>query len=67
MRAYERIGKIYMARQQYKLALGFFQQGLILAQSLNYKQDDFLAYIQEANTRMEGGEIQEEVSPWSIG
>ena len=59
MRVYERIGQIYMARQQYELALGFFQQGLILARSLNYRQNDFLAYIQKINTRIEGGEIQE--------
>lgn len=58
MRAYEKIAQIYMARQQYELALGFFRQGLILARSLNYRQDDFLAYIQKINTRIEGGEVQ---------
>ncbi|MGP0129294.1 MAG: tetratricopeptide repeat protein [cyanobacterium endosymbiont of Rhopalodia musculus] len=63
MRAYERIGKIYMVSQQYKLALDFFKKGLILAQSLNYKQNDFLAYIRRANTRIEREENQKEVSP----
>ncbi len=63
MRVYERIGQIYMESEQYELALEFFQQGLILAQSLNYKQDDFLAYIQETNTKMKGGEIEEEIIP----
>lgn len=63
MRVYEKIGQIYMVSQQYELALEFFKKGLILAQSLNYKQNDFLAYIQKANTRIEGGKIKKEVSP----
>ncbi|XHU95636.1 MAG: tetratricopeptide repeat protein [cyanobacterium endosymbiont of Rhopalodia gibba] len=63
MRVYERIGQIYMVSQQYELALDFFKKGLILAKSLNYKQNDFLAYIRKVNTRMEGKEIKKEVSP----
>ncbi|XLQ11342.1 MAG: tetratricopeptide repeat protein [cyanobacterium endosymbiont of Epithemia adnata isolate EadnSB Bon19] len=63
MRVYEKIGQIYMVSQQYEVALEFFKKGLILAQSLNYKQNDFLAYIQKANTRIEGGKIKKEVSP----
>ncbi|XTZ19707.1 MAG: hypothetical protein ACQZ3M_08070, partial [cyanobacterium endosymbiont of Rhopalodia fuxianensis] len=67
MRVYERIGQIYMVSQQYELALEFFRKGLILAKSLNYKQNDFLAYIRKVNTRMEGKEIKKEVSPLPKG
>ncbi|YAI81732.1 MAG: tetratricopeptide repeat protein [cyanobacterium endosymbiont of Rhopalodia sterrenbergii] len=63
MRVYEKIGQIYMVSQQYELALDFFKKGLILAQSLNYKQNYFLDYIRKANTRIEGEEIKKEVSP----
>jgi tetratricopeptide (TPR) repeat protein len=63
MIVYEKIGQIYMVSQQYELALEFFKKGLILAQSLNYKQNDFLAYIRKANTKIEGGKIQKAVSP----
>ncbi|WP_267382893.1 tetratricopeptide repeat protein [Cyanobacterium sp. uoEpiScrs1] len=62
MKAYERIGHIYMVNQQYELALGFFRKGLIIAQAINYKQNNFLVNIQKANTIIEGGEIDEEVN-----
>ena len=63
MRTYEKIGQIYLENQQYEQALAFFEQGLILAQSLNYKQDDFLSYIAQVNKKMRG-EVGEEVLPY---
>ena len=54
MKTYERIGQIYLENQQYQQALAFFEQGLVLAQSLNHKQDDFVSYISQVNQKMQG-------------
>ncbi len=52
MRVYDKVGEIYLEKQQYQLALSAFQEGLILARSLNHNQDHFLAQIQKVNQGM---------------
>ncbi|MGK7941661.1 MAG: tetratricopeptide repeat protein [Crocosphaera sp.] len=51
MKAYDKIGKIYLKQKQYDTALSAFQEGLILARSLNHNQEHFLAQIQKVNRR----------------
>lgn len=53
MKTYDKIGEIYLEKQQYQQALEAFQQGLILARSINYKQDHFLAQLQKVNQGMQ--------------
>jgi tetratricopeptide (TPR) repeat protein len=57
MRVYDKIGEIYLERKQYQPALEAFQQGFILARSLNYKQDHFLSQIQRVNQGIQEKEI----------
>ncbi len=49
MRVYDKIGEIYLENEQYEPALSAFQEGLILARSLNHNQEHFLAQIQKVN------------------
>lgn len=66
MRVYDKIGEIYLERKQYQPALEAFQQGFILARSLNYKQDHFLSQIQRVNQGIQEKDIpnvEEEFAP----
>jgi tetratricopeptide (TPR) repeat protein len=49
MNAYDTLGQIYLARKEYPQAVAAFQQGLALAQQLNYQQDHFAKQIEQAN------------------
>jgi tetratricopeptide (TPR) repeat protein len=48
MNAYDTIGQIHIARQEYPQAVTAFQQGLTLAQQLNYQQAHFTQQIEQA-------------------
>ena len=52
MKVYDKIGEIYLENEQYEPALFAFQEGLILARSLNHNQEHFLAQIQKVNEGM---------------
>ena len=52
MKVYDKIGEIYLENEQYEPALFAFQEGLILARSLNHNQGHFLAQIQKVNEGM---------------
>jgi tetratricopeptide (TPR) repeat protein len=49
MNTYERIGNIYSKQGNYNQALAAFQQGLIIAKSLNYRVDYFTNKINQIN------------------
>lgn len=57
MKAYDKIGEIYLKQKQYDPALSAFQEGLILARSLNHDQAHFLAQIQKVNRRRQKDSI----------
>ncbi|WP_446717983.1 tetratricopeptide repeat protein [Crocosphaera sp. Alani8] len=61
MRVYDKIGEIYLEQQQYEPALSAFQEGLILARSLNHNQEHFLAQIQKVNQGMTQGNQQQQI------
>ncbi|MDJ0731868.1 MAG: hypothetical protein QNJ33_17950 [Crocosphaera sp.] len=61
MRVYDKIGKIYLKNKQYEPALSAFQEGLILARSLNHNQEHFLAQIQKVNEGMNQGIPEQEI------
>ncbi|WP_009547712.1 tetratricopeptide repeat protein [Crocosphaera subtropica] len=66
MRVYDKIGEIYLGKQLYQPALTAFQEGLILARSLNHNQDHFLAQIQKVNQGMQEQappQVEEELPP----
>ena len=48
MNAYDNIGQIHIARQEYSQAVAAFQQGLTLAQQLKYQQVYFTQQIEQA-------------------
>lgn len=48
MNAYDTLGQIHVARKEYPQAVAAFQQGLALAQQLNYQQDHFAKQIEQA-------------------
>ncbi|GBF81982.1 tetratricopeptide repeat protein [Aphanothece sacrum] len=56
MKVYDQVGQIYFKREQYPQALASFQQGLVLAKAINYKQDYFISKIQEVNQKMTASE-----------
>ncbi len=53
MKAYDKVGEIYLKQKQYETALSAFQEGLILARSLNHDQGHFLAQIQKVNSSIQ--------------
>ena len=63
MRVYDKIGEIYLENEQYEPALSAFQEGLILARSLNHNQEHFLSQIQKVNQGMNQGIEEEEETP----
>ncbi len=66
MKVYDKIGEIYLDKQLYDPALAAFQEGLILARSLNHNQGHFLAQIQKVNQGMQEQTpppVQEELPP----
>ncbi|MEA5510460.1 hypothetical protein VB715_11855 [Crocosphaera sp. UHCC 0190] len=60
MKTYDKIGEIYLGKQQYQKALQAFQQGLILARSINYKQEHFLAQLQKVDEGMQGKLVRDQ-------
>ncbi|MGK7880019.1 MAG: tetratricopeptide repeat protein [Crocosphaera sp.] len=63
MKVYDKIGEIYLGKEQYEPALFAFQEGLILARSLNHNQGHFLAQIQKVNQGMNPVIEEEEEIP----
>lgn len=66
MKVYDKIGEIYLDKQLYEPALSAFQEGLILARSLNHNQDHFLTQIQKVNQGMQQQappEVEEALPP----
>ncbi|WP_107670177.1 lipopolysaccharide assembly protein LapB [Cyanothece sp. BG0011] len=66
MKVYDKIGEIYLDKEQYQPALSAFQEGLILARSLNHNQDHFLTQIQKVNQGMQQQappEVEEALPP----
>ncbi|MGK7957577.1 MAG: hypothetical protein AB4063_20315 [Crocosphaera sp.] len=61
MRVYDKIGEIYLENKQYEPALSAFQEGLILARSLNHNQEHFLSQIQKVNEGMTQGIEEQEI------
>ena len=61
MKVYDKIGEIYLEKEQYDTALVAFQEGLILARSLNHNQGHFLAQIQKVNEGMNPVMEEEEI------
>ncbi|MBD2020801.1 hypothetical protein H6F43_11470 [Leptolyngbya sp. FACHB-36] len=51
MNAYDQIGQIQIARNAYPQALVAFQQGLVLARQLKYREDYFTSQIQQVTQR----------------
>lgn len=47
MNAYDQLGQIYLSRQAYPQALTAFQRGLGVARQLKYREDYFLAQLQQ--------------------
>ncbi|MDJ0598681.1 MAG: tetratricopeptide repeat protein [Crocosphaera sp.] len=61
MRVYDKIGEIYLEKEQYEPALSAFQEGLILARSLNHNQEHFLAQIQKVSQGMNQESEEQEI------
>lgn len=49
MNTWDRIGQIYVAREDYEEALKAFEQGLRVAESLDYQQAYFVTQIEQVN------------------
>ncbi|WP_013320304.1 tetratricopeptide repeat protein [Gloeothece verrucosa] len=51
MNAYDKIGEIYLSKNNYSSAIAAFQQGLELARAISYNENYFMTKIDQANQK----------------
>jgi hypothetical protein len=53
METYDQMGQIYLSQKNYSQAIVSFNQGLVLARQLNFRQEYFQAQIQQATQQQQ--------------